>query len=266
MMRDDCSMLTSPESLKDLAGALPSPPVSPPAPVRDSEFYCRDIVFLVEGVLFKVSRRPFEDESNAFGSTFKLPAENGPLHAEGSSDAHPLPLLGVSAEEFRALLCVLFPLSYGARRSLTKEQWLSALKLADMWHFDEVRAKAVDELRRLVPRHAERVHLARVYRISGWVEPALKELVKQDALSADDLQFLGWGTAAKLLEIRENVIFRESCACSCNYCTHAHGALSHSAHALAGYRPATVTAASLRRSTDFSTHIREVFVEGVDLF
>ncbi|KAI9070241.1 hypothetical protein FKP32DRAFT_1540025, partial [Trametes sanguinea] len=171
---------------------------------RDTEFYCRDIVFLVEGVLFKVSRRPFEDESNAFGSTIKLPPENGPLHAEGTSDANPLPLLGVTAEEFRALLYVLFPLSYGARRSLTKEQWLSALKLADMWVFEEVRAKAIDELRRLVPQHAERVHLARAYHIPGWVEPALRELVKQDALTAADLRFLGWNTAARLVEVREN--------------------------------------------------------------
>ncbi|CDO68100.1 hypothetical protein BN946_scf185044.g8 [Trametes cinnabarina] len=261
MLQDPASIITSPESRREFANALPTPPVSPPKVIRDSEFYCRDIVFLVENVLFKVSRRPFEDESNAFGSTIKLPPENGHLHAEGTSDVNPLPLPGVTAEEFKALLYVLFPLSYGARQPLTKDQWLSVLKLADMWVFDEVRAKAIEELRRLIPNHAERICVARNHNIRGWIEPALKELAKQDSLSSADLQFLGWDMAAKLIVVRESVAFSGSCSCGCNYCTISHGPVAHAhAHAASpGTRPFSVSAGSLRRSNDFSTHIREWF-------
>ena len=98
---------------------------SPRSPTRDGEFYSPDIVFLVsllssraapvhqhrglqvEGVLFKVPRRPFEHDS-AFGDTFKLPSVDHPAGEEGTSDEHPLPLHGIEEAEFRAFLSVIF--------------------------------------------------------------------------------------------------------------------------------------------------------------
>ena len=94
------------------------------SPIRDGEFYSPDVVFLVsfflsssncppihrdiqvEGVLFKVPRRPFEQDS-AFGDTFNLPPLDGTTE-EGTSDEHPLPLHGIKEAEFRALLSVMF--------------------------------------------------------------------------------------------------------------------------------------------------------------
>ncbi|KAI0365158.1 hypothetical protein BV20DRAFT_925133, partial [Pilatotrama ljubarskyi] len=176
-------------------------------PRRDPEFYCQDIVFQVEDVLFKVSRRPFEEDSDGFSSMFTLPSSNQASVVEGTSDANPVHLHGVTADDFRSLLYVLFPASYGGTRPLTKEQWMSALRLADMWDFEGVRDKAIDELRKLIPWHAERVSVARRFGIPGWIEPALKELAQQDSISATELQMLGWSTAAKLFQVRECVQF-----------------------------------------------------------
>ncbi|KAI8974157.1 hypothetical protein BD414DRAFT_524925 [Trametes punicea] len=256
MIQDSPSILSSSESLRDLAATLPSPPVSPR---RDSEFYCRDVVFRVEETLFRVSRRPFEDNTSAFQTMFSLPSLDHARGAEGTSDDHPIRIQGVTEDEFRALLYVLFPTSYGVPRTLTKDQWMSALKLATMWNFEGVRDKAIAELRRLVPEHAERIRLARLFDIPGWIETALNELAQQDSLTAAELQALGWDTAAKLIKMRENVAFSGACMCGCNYCTIAHGQAIHTANPSAGMRSAMLTATSLRRSMDFTSQIKELF-------
>ncbi|PIL33328.1 hypothetical protein GSI_04779 [Ganoderma sinense ZZ0214-1] len=81
---------------------------SPKSPRRDDEFYCQDIVFLVEDVLFKVPRRPFEHESEVFSGMFALPPVNSAYGVEGSSDDNPIELEGVTEDEFKALLWVMF--------------------------------------------------------------------------------------------------------------------------------------------------------------
>ncbi|KAI0657073.1 hypothetical protein C8Q70DRAFT_289643 [Cubamyces menziesii] len=251
------SPLTSPGSMESLTNALPT--LERFRAIRDPEFYCRDIIFQVEGVLFKVSRRPFEEDSEAFKSAFALPPLDSPEGIEGSCDANPIELGGVVADEFRSLLRVLFPGAHDISRSMSKDQWISALKLATMWDFENVRLKAIAELSKLVPQHGERVRLARVYDIPGWIESALKELVQQDTLTASDLEALGWATVAKLIQIRESVSFKDCCACPCNYCT-----IAHVQTRPPGTRPPPVSVAQVRRATDLSSHIREAF--GPELF
>ncbi|KAI0816954.1 hypothetical protein BC628DRAFT_1333984 [Trametes gibbosa] len=204
-----------------MAAALPDigakSQASPPLR-RDPVFYCQDIVFRVDDVLFKVPRRPFEEDSEIFSNMFTLPPADHPSGIEGSSDMNPLALEGVCAEEFRALLCVLLPNFYGTPRSLTKDQWISALKLADMWFFTGIRNKAIAELRRIISSPAERFEVARRLQIPGWTETALNELAQQDVLSASDLQSLGWDTVSKLILLRECVQLTNTCTCSCSYC------------------------------------------------
>ncbi len=98
---------------------------SPTSPRRDDEFYCRDIIFQVrasfqlhhfmrtdlqkvEDVLFKVARRPFEQESTIFNDTLQLPSGHLTGECEGETDDNPIRLDGVTEEEFRALLWVMF--------------------------------------------------------------------------------------------------------------------------------------------------------------
>ncbi|KAI0355265.1 hypothetical protein OH77DRAFT_1403507 [Trametes cingulata] len=239
---------------------LPTPPVSR---TRDPDFFCQDIVFQVsrtssalshsyilpcklEVVLSKVSRRPFEEKSEGFSAMITLPPSSQSSVREGTSDANPLRLHGIAVGDFKSLLYVLFLASYGGTRTLTKEQWMSALRLADMWAFDGVRDQAIRELRKLIPWHAERVRVAREFRIPGWIE-----LAQQDALSAPELQALDWETAAKLFQARESMQFAAQCMCGCKYCSIAHSGVAGAPHMPAGTRPSVITAAALRRATDF---------------
>ncbi len=60
-------------------------------------------------MLFKVARRPFEQESTIFNHTFQLPSAEGlDGECEGETDDNPICLNGVTEEEFRALLRVMF--------------------------------------------------------------------------------------------------------------------------------------------------------------
>ncbi|KAI0665405.1 hypothetical protein C8Q78DRAFT_986628 [Trametes maxima] len=244
-----------------MAAALPTPASSPPSQLlRDETFYCQDIVFRVENVLFRVPRRPFEEDSESFRAMFSLPPPDRPSAVEGSSDACPIPLKGVTADEFRSLLRVLFPNINGAAVPPTKEQWLSALKLADMWCFDRVRTEAIASLKKLIPNHAERVRIARLYNIPGWSEPALIALAQQDMLTVSDLQVLGWSTVAKLLQVRDSITFGPGvCTCTCNYCTYCATWSGNGVHPPSGARPTAVTSAALRRTINFAPRIREVF-------
>ncbi len=135
-----------------------------------------------------------------------------------------------------------------------------------MWLFDSIRDKAIEELSQLVCEPVSRIILSRSFNIHGWTEPALLSLAQQDTLAAAELQPLGWDTAAKLIEVRESVVF-SGCSCDCVYCTHAHGPIvvngNPNAHP-AGSRPAAVSAAALRRSFDFRQKIEEIF--GTDEF
>ncbi|KAI0737459.1 hypothetical protein C8Q80DRAFT_1125429 [Daedaleopsis nitida] len=311
---------------------LVTPPVSPR---RDDEFYCRDIVFQVENVLFKVARRPFEQDSSAFASTFSLPSQDHAHGVEGGTDEHPIYLAGVTEAEFRSLLRVLFPpplrtlvnmevyhsistnvlfscllravqrpatrlarsqiyrsakdrlyspishhRAYGASRALTQEQWTHVLRLSSMWFFDAIREKAISELARLVRSPVVRIVLARTHAIPTWIEPALIQLAQQDTLAITDLEPLGWAMAAKLVRVRDSVAFTTACLCACQYCNHAHGAVAGAgvhgqgpnAHANQGHaqsyspgtRPTATSAATVRKTFDFSQKIREVY--GTDLY
>ncbi|KAI0669339.1 hypothetical protein C8Q78DRAFT_940996, partial [Trametes maxima] len=164
---------------------------------RDSEFYCRDVVFLVEDTLYRVSRRPFEQSpGNVFSGLFEIPAQNN----EGESDECPIFLETVSGADFKAFLHVLFPGS----RHLTTDEWTGVLRLATMWMFKTVRATAISKLHMFLIRSpATRVRLAREFDIPAWIQPALLALARQNTLAAADLEALGWDDAAKLILVRE---------------------------------------------------------------
>ncbi|KAI0648578.1 hypothetical protein C8Q79DRAFT_956099 [Trametes meyenii] len=249
------SPLTSPTTTLDMVSSLPTPPAeSAPMPKRDKEFYCRDVVFLVEGVLYRVSRGPFERSSgNMFSGMFQIPAQNH----EGESDEHPIELETVSGADFKAFLRVLFPGIYSPERSLTTDEWMGVLKLATMWMFDAVRAVAISQLHKLLIRSpALRVRFAREFDIPLWIQPALLALARQDTLTAADLEALGWDTTAKLIRVREGAVtFAGHCACACPTCNHAHG----TTRGQAGGRPDVVTAAMVRQDADLASRITEVF-------
>ncbi|OCH92635.1 hypothetical protein OBBRIDRAFT_791083 [Obba rivulosa] len=80
---------------------------------RDFEYYFDDgdCVIRVEDTVFRVHRFLLTRDGSAFADMFSLPPGSGTSEMpEGSSDANPIRLFGESAEDFRALLFILYAL------------------------------------------------------------------------------------------------------------------------------------------------------------
>ncbi|KAJ7169151.1 hypothetical protein C8R43DRAFT_876246, partial [Mycena crocata] len=122
----------------------------------------------VEGTLFRVPRFQFERHSEIFATTFCLPPPTG--KAEGSDDSNPLKLEGINKLDFQRLLKVLYPLTAIPQApELSKDEWMSVLKLSTLWHFLEVRKLAIQQLdlHAQSPHCIERILLGRRYDVSG---------------------------------------------------------------------------------------------------
>ncbi|KAF6750655.1 hypothetical protein DFP72DRAFT_774324, partial [Ephemerocybe angulata] len=176
---------------------------------RVEEFYWDTVVFKVENSLFKVPRGQFIAQSEVFAGMFLVPRPVGDEHesAEGGSDANPIVLEGYKADDFKALLKVLYP-SYVSsmvteREDPTKYELESVLKLSTIWEMNKIRSYAIKQLSiESVLSPAERVTLAREHRVSKWFFQGVTSLVK-DALSLDDLEAsVGIRTAYRILGIK----------------------------------------------------------------
>jgi len=173
---------------------------------RDESFYFVDIIFLVEGCLFKVPRTYFERDSEAFSAMFKLPvAQDVPV--EGSSDQQPIHLEGITAHEFRQLLRVMYPQHVGQPDIMTYAEWKSVLKLSTMWNFEVLRDLAIQSMSELSINAVEKAALAREYDINEWLLPALNELAqREDPINIDEARRLGLEQAVMIAAVRESCI------------------------------------------------------------
>ncbi|KZV69821.1 hypothetical protein PENSPDRAFT_580331, partial [Peniophora sp. CONT] len=114
-------------------------------------------------------------------------------------------LYGASAPEFDAFLTVLLPNDYNGY-VLTKEQWLSVLKLSTLWDFLTVRMLAIRHLTPLLKRvPLERLIVARTYNARNeWTESAIQELVERDEpLFMDEAAQLPWAYVVRIHQARE---------------------------------------------------------------
>lgn len=85
------------------------------------------------------------------------------------------------------------------------EEWLSVLKLADVYDMAKIRQKAINELVPLLSSDpALRVFLAVQYDIPGWLDPAVMELARRpEPLGMADYTVLGVDTIVKMGRVRE---------------------------------------------------------------
>ncbi|KAJ7876093.1 hypothetical protein B0H14DRAFT_2501466 [Mycena olivaceomarginata] len=176
------------------------------APIRDP-YYLETVVFKVENALFKVPRFQFERHSGIFATTFSLP--QSVEGAEGSSDKTPFKLDGIKSLDFRRLLGVLYPMT---RRpspktpTLSKDEWISVLKLANLWDFIEVRNLAIEQLTSYAGSLdcIERILFARQFDVSAWLQSGYVELARRKAVvSAEEAGKIGWETALQICQLRE---------------------------------------------------------------
>ncbi|KAI0927742.1 hypothetical protein AcW1_005181 [Taiwanofungus camphoratus] len=170
--------------------------------MRDISVYSDYVVFLVESVLFRVTRYPFENNNKAFCNSINSRT------LDNTSDEHPLTLEDVTTDEFEQLLRLLYPRQIGKEEILSADQWISVLKLADRWQFDAIRDDAIGTLRVMLnDSPAQRIALAQQYKIRDWFVPALNQLAqREEPLQERDVDQIGLAFVLKLAEVRESFV------------------------------------------------------------
>ena len=89
---------------------------------------------------------------------------------------------------------------------LSSEEWTSVLKLSTMWHFQDIRAKAIKALESptLSLDAVDKIVMARKYDISPWLVPSLHALVQREKpLDLSEGNRLGLEWVLKVAEVRE---------------------------------------------------------------
>ncbi|KAJ7192290.1 hypothetical protein GGX14DRAFT_480320 [Mycena pura] len=201
---------------------------------RDGNHYLETITFKVEDHLFKVPRYHFEQSSEIFATTFTLPPGDG-NRTEGKSDKNPVVLEGITCIDFQRLLKVLYPPDMKSQISsiadanwMTKEEWLSVLKLSTQWYFLATRDLAIKKLDQLPDMGSiERIRLARQYDVPAWLRTGYTQLAQRSAgISREEAAQIGWETAFQLCQVREAALktgsSSHSSQCSRNLERHGH--------------------------------------------
>ncbi|PPQ79163.1 hypothetical protein CVT25_002791 [Psilocybe cyanescens] len=195
-----------------VATPLAGPNSEVPVPRLDGLFNFQIVVFQVEDTLFQVLKNGFMVPGTPFEAMFALPvpAENveQPL-AEGDSLTNPIVLSGVSTNEFRAFLRILYPF-IGPSVVASYDDWVGILNLATMWEFKHIREQAISKLSSLIKEKPvpERVMLGRKYCVKDWLKEEYVTLAQKTDLKLENLRDpsnikLDWETIAKIQSVRE---------------------------------------------------------------
>jgi len=172
---------------------------------RDNLYFLESIVFKVENRLFKVYRHHFM-ESDIFNTTFSLPSGN--VQAEGTSEENPFVLHGITATDFQAFLKAISPLSSTTWSGMTREEWLSAIKLSTMWGFVGARELSIERLSKVKLSPTDKIVFGKKYQVFSWLKEGYAALIKrEDVMTAKELyenaEVLGWDTMARVLRFRD---------------------------------------------------------------
>lgn len=129
---------------------------------------------------------------------------------EGKSADHPIVLEGYKAEDFQALLMVLYPTTDDivvGKLTLTKEQWIGVLRLSRPWEMHKIRKLAISTLSSstFVLTAVEKVTLARDHKVAAWLVEGLSGLTfgEEARMSPDALEeAVGTRTAFRVARIQ----------------------------------------------------------------
>lgn len=91
--------------------------------------------------------------------------------------------------------------------TFSKEDWISVLHLSTMWDFSTVRGIAIRELTKGAVKemsHMEVILLARRFKVREWLLMGYKGLVLDTKVPTEDAEVLGWKTAYRILQLRED--------------------------------------------------------------
>jgi len=208
---------------------------------HDPAYYFTTITFRVGGILLRVPKHHFVEQSEVFRDMFELPVANDTV-PDGLSDEQPLRLEGVSIADFRQLLRAMFPSRPLSIETFTLSQWTSVLRLSALWQMEDLKKSAAQALptlsgsreewttlldlsvhhqlpevrktaiQKLTPilqtayfqNPFEMIATAKTYQVRSWFLIGLQGLVqRRELLSEADTKKLGWNTVLKVCRIRD---------------------------------------------------------------
>ncbi|KAH7338039.1 hypothetical protein B0J17DRAFT_717712 [Rhizoctonia solani] len=179
----------------------------PPSTISRSKFFFDDsmIHILIENVQFKVHKSKLM-KSETFADMF-LVAESSNTDneaMEGSSTDHPIKLEGVSASDFECLLTFLYEGEYTQQPTEPGlPVVISAVRLAHMWNFIELRKRLLPRLERFLS-DVDKIVYAREFDIEGWFTPAYIRLYRRaEPLNTEEAEKLGFKIAMLIFRLRE---------------------------------------------------------------
>jgi hypothetical protein len=90
--------------------------------------------------------------------------------------------------------------------TMTKDGWISVLRLATKWEFLGFRALAISELEGELKDPIERILLARAFDVPQWLYLGYEALVMRDAVvSLEEAESIGYPTTIRLCQLREEM-------------------------------------------------------------
>ncbi|CAE6399205.1 hypothetical protein ACGC1H_005954 [Rhizoctonia solani] len=162
---------------------------------RHSEFFFNDslVSIQVEDTLFNVHKYQLL-KSETFSDMFKIPNVEGG-EQEGSSPEHPIIMEGVKADDFVALLKMLYASRFSADQTEPGASLIiPAFRLANMWNFSDLRAHLIP-LAEQVMDDIDKILFAREFDIQDWLVPAHVRLCqRQEKLTTEEARKLGVDT------------------------------------------------------------------------
>ncbi|KAH6913082.1 hypothetical protein BKA70DRAFT_1421345 [Coprinopsis sp. MPI-PUGE-AT-0042] len=175
----------------------PEPPSDVPEFRRDDDYFFDTILFKVTDVGFRLPAYPFVQESDTFVSQYNL-------NLDGQENRTAVELIDIEVDDFKNFLKVLLPKHsrYGAQPRVTTVEWLSTLKLASKWHFNDLRKVAIAELSQTALGPIEQICLAREHYVSAWLLEGYEGLVHRGTgITEGEAETIGWRTALRLSAI-----------------------------------------------------------------
>ncbi|KAJ7452177.1 hypothetical protein B0H11DRAFT_2074649 [Mycena galericulata] len=94
----------------------------------------------------------------------------------------------------------------GTTLALSKDEWISALKLSTLWYFLDIRELAIQQLSDTPLDAIERIVLAKRYDVADWLRAGYSELVRRpDSLSLEEAEEIGLVATVRIFQTRERI-------------------------------------------------------------
>ncbi|KAH6901053.1 hypothetical protein BKA70DRAFT_1569126 [Coprinopsis sp. MPI-PUGE-AT-0042] len=149
---------------------------SEPSIQKHPLYFWECITMKVQGVAFQLPRYRFVEASEAFTGMVTKSEEDGPIE------------LDVALGDFESFLKAFLPRAsamYDDKPTLTKDEWISVLKLSTLWLFDDPRKLAINHLSGIKMDAIDRICLAKEHRVYDWLLQGYEQVIERLLVSDD---------------------------------------------------------------------------------